>query len=378
MKNLAILGSTGSIGQNALKVVRHLPDSFRVKALAAHSNLELLAEQIHQFNPEIVAIYEENSAQELQSRFPNLTVVAGREGLEEVASYPTVDFVVMAIVGTAALSPTVAAIEAKKTIGLASKEVLVTAGEWITSLAQEYGVSLLPIDSEHSALFQCLEGRKTIDVQRVILTASGGPFYGRTREFLEKVSKKEALKHPNWSMGPKVTIDSSTLVNKGLEMIEARWLFNLPPEKIEVVVHPQSIVHSFVEFVDGTLLAQMHEPHMIYPIQYAMTYPERAPGFFPRFDFLKHPKLEFFPADTKTFSALALASEVMHQGGSAPCYFNAANEVLVDRFLKEEISWLGITERLEKLLSKHVIEYPKSLEPILAIDEQARKEALTL
>lgn len=375
MKKIAVLGSTGSIGKSTLRIVQHLSDSLKVVALAAGSNSELLAEQIRLFNPEIVCLYDKEKAAALQSSFPALHVVAGEEGLQEVASYSSVDFVVMAIVGMRALKPTIHAIEAKKTIGLASKEVLVSAGEYISTLATQKGASLLPIDSEHSAIFQCLEGRSLQEIRRVILTASGGPFRSSSLEELKNVTVEEALAHPTWNMGHKVTIDCSTLINKGLEMIEARWFFNLPPEKIEVVVHPQSLIHSFIEFIDGSILAQINEPNMIYPIQYALTYPNRKKGMFPPFDFLKNNQLTFFPPDLEKFPALRLAQESMTAGKSYPAYLNAANEVLVDRFLRREISWSAISFLLAKLLNKHQALPAESLETILSIDQEAREEA---
>lgn len=375
MKKLAILGSTGSIGKSTLEIIKHNPDDFSVSTLAACQNIELLAEQIAHFNPKLVAVYDEKKASELKERFPSLKIVSGEEGLIESAVHPSVDFVVMAIVGTSALKPTLAAIESGKAIGLANKEVLVAAGELITNLARQNKVSLQPIDSEHSALFQCLDGKSHSEVRKLILTASGGPFRTRTFEELSRITVEEALNHPTWKMGPKVTIDSSTLVNKGLEMIEARWLFDMPAEKIEVVIHPQSIVHSLVEFIDGSILAQASEPNMIYPIQYALTYPERKKGMFPPFDFMKNNTWTFFAPDHQKFPSLQLVRESIKRGGSAPCYLNAANEVLVSRFLNREISWLQIVQKLEKLLSRHRDIQPNCLEEILAVDREARAEA---
>lgn len=378
MKKIALLGSTGSIGTSTLRIVEHLPESFSIGTLAAHSNIDLLEEQIKKFKPELVAVFEEKMAAELKKRIPGQQIVSGEAGLLEAAAHPSVDFVVMAIVGTQALQPTVSALEAGKPVGLASKEVMVAAGELVSRLAREKGVPILPIDSEHSALFQCLEGRKLADVRRLVLTASGGPFRLYTQDQLQGITVDEALAHPTWKMGPKVTIDSSTLINKGLEKIEARWLFDVPPEKIEVVIHPQSIVHSLVEFMDGSLLAQLSEPDMIYPIQYALTYPERKKGMFPPFDFAKNGTLEFFSPDHQKFPALSLIHESLRLGGSAPCYLNAANEVLVDRFLKKEISWLGIVQKLEQLLGRHHVRHPDTIEAVLSVDEEARREALSL
>jgi len=375
MKKIAVLGSTGSIGKSSLLIAQHLPESLCVTALAAYSNSELLSEQIGHFKPEIACIYQKSKAAELKSRFPYVRIVSGDEGLEEIVSHPSVDFVIMAIVGMRALKPTIKAIDARKSIGLASKEVLVSAGEYITKLAQQNNVSILPIDSEHSAIFQCLEGRNINQIRRVVLTASGGPFRQHNQEQLSHVTIEEALAHPTWTMGPKVTIDSSTLMNKGLEVIEARWFFDLPPEKIEVVIHPQSIIHSFLEFIDGSILAQINEPNMIYPIQYALTYPERERGMFPPFDFVKNNQLTFFPPDIEKFPALKLAQEALRMGKSSTAYLNAANEVLVERFLKREISWRAISSLLEKLLSHHKLVPTESLEAILYVDQEAREEA---
>lgn len=346
-----------------------------VVALAAYSNVELLMEQILRFQPKIACIYLEAHYQQLKTKFPDIRIVTGMEGLLEVASYEEADFVVMAIVGLSALKPTLAAIEAGKTIGLASKEVLVSAGELVMALCAKKGVKLLPIDSEHSAIFQCLDQKPAREVRRIILTASGGPFRDWSAEQLEKITVTQALAHPKWKMGPKITIDSSTLMNKGLEMIEARWLFDLSPEKIDVVIHPQSLVHSFVEFIDGSLLAQISEPDMVFPIQYALTYPERIEGLFKPFDFCANQQWHFYQPDQTKFLALTLAYEAMQMGKSAPTFLNGANEVLVDRFLKKEISWLSISQILEKLLDRHQKIQLDSLETILNVDREARQEA---
>jgi 1-deoxy-D-xylulose-5-phosphate reductoisomerase len=283
--------------------------------------------------------------------------------------------VISAIAGTLGLQPTVAAIQAQKQIGLANKEALVSGGDFMMKQAKQRGVSIIPIDSEHSAIFQCLNGEKSQNIRRVILTSSGGPFRSWSEEQLEQVTVEQALQHPTWKMGPKVTIDSSTLMNKGLELIEAKWLFDLTLEQIEVVIHPQSIIHSLVEFVDGSMMAQMSEPSMIIPIQYAMTYPERCCGMLKPFDFLKNGILQFFIPDQRKFRCLALAFEAIRQGGSLPCYMNAANEVLVQRFLKKEISWKEIGIKLEELMSQHEVVPVDSLDTILAIDALAREEA---
>lgn len=375
MRKVAILGSTGSIGESTLKVIRHLKKDFAVTALAAKSNIDLLEAQAKEFHPEIIAVFEENKALELQKRLPLIKVVAGMAGLEEVASYANADFVVSAISGTLGLVPTVAAIKAKKDVGLANKEALVSGGSLVMQLVKEHQIRLLPIDSEHSAIFQCLTGEKTQEVERIIITASGGPFRQFTPEQLASVTVDQALAHPTWKMGPKVTIDSSTLMNKGLEVIEAHWLFNMPVEKIEVIVHPQSIIHSMVEFVDRSIIAQMGEPSMIVPIQYALTYPNRQPGIPLKFDFAKNSQLQFFSPDLNCFPCLRLAFESIKQGGSLSCYMNAANEVLVNKFLNGQISWQNISRKLEKLMTQHKVIPLRTLEDILSIDTLAREEA---
>lgn len=380
MKKIAVLGSTGSIGQNTLKVAEHLPHEIEVVALAASSNVTLLASQIRQFRPKIVAIADRAKAAKLraQPNLPPVIILEGEAGVIEIASHEEVNFVVMAIVGMPALAPTLAAINSGKSIGLASKEVLVSAGEYIIQQTKEKGVALLPIDSEHSALFQCLQKEKKENISKLILTASGGPFRKHSLAELEHVTMQEALNHPTWKMGAKVTIDSSNLMNKGLEMIEAAHLFNFPPEMIEVVIHPQSIVHSFVECVDGSMLAQLSPPSMIYPIQYALTYPNRHPTPLPPFNIATSGNLEFYPPDFDKFPALKLAYEAIETGDSCPCYLNAANETLVGRFLKEDISWREILIKLNKLLEKHSPAKMQSLDAILEIDNQARREAMLI
>ncbi len=375
MKQIAILGSTGSIGCNALNVVRHLKSCFRVVALAARENIDLLEQQAREFHPLIIGVFNPEKAYELQKRLPGQTIVAGMEGLKAVAACQEAQMVISAIAGTLGLQPTVEAILAGKEIGLANKEALVSGGALVMRLVKECGVQLIPIDSEHSAIFQCLKGEKRESVNRIVLTASGGPFRHWTREQLEHVTVEQALNHPTWKMGPKVTIDSSTLMNKGLEVIEACWLFNVKPDKIEVMIHPQSIIHSLVEFSDYSMLAQMGEPNMIVPIQYAMTYPDRYPGLLKPFDFMKHAKLEFCKPDLTQFRCLALAYEAIRQGGSLPCYMNAANEILVQRFLTGEIRWSEIGIQLESLMSQHQVQPIEALEDILAVDAQAREEA---
>lgn len=374
-KRIAVLGSTGSIGVSTLDVVRHLKDCLEIKTLAAKSNIDLLEEQAKEFAPEIVAVYEEEKAIQLQKRLPNCKVVSGMKGLEEAAVYEKVDFVMLAMSGSIGLKPAISAIQAKKGIGLANKEVLICAGELITSLAKKNNVELIPVDSEHSALFQCLQGGKKSEVRRLILTASGGPFYKRSSQELAHVTIKDALAHPNWRMGKKVTIDSSTLMNKGLEVIEAHFLFDMPIEKIEVVIHPQSIIHSLVEYVDSSLLAQLGEHDMKLPIQYALTYPDRKPSLFGPFDFTRYSTLNFFQPDTQKFPCLDLAFEALRTKKSYPCFLNAANEVLVQKFLQGEISWISIGEKLKKLLSSHRPENVLTLEAIQAVDKRARELA---
>lgn len=376
MKRIAILGSTGSIGRNALHIAQHLgPSEIKVVALAAKSNIDLLEEQAKQFSPEIIAVHDKDKALLLQKRLPKIQVVGGMEGLKTVASHSNADLVVSAIVGTLALEPTIAAIKAKKNIALANKEALVSGGALIMSLVRENGISLIPIDSEHSAIFQCLNGENPKAIERLILTSSGGPFRTYTTEQLKKVTVESALNHPKWTMGPKITIDSSTMMNKGLEVIEAHWLFDVPIEKIEIVVHPQHLIHSMIEFIDRSIMAQMNVPDMVVPIQYAMTYPERKTGTIPKFDFIKHGTLDFFMPDMEKFRSLKLAYHAVKEGGSFPCYMNAANEVLVHRFLNREISWIEIVSKLEQLMSHHKVTNITSLDAILAIDTQARKEA---
>ena len=375
MKKISILGSTGSIGKNTLEVAKHL--GYEVVALSAHSTIDLLEKQVLEWRPKCVAVFDKKKAFELKKRIPEVVVVSGIEGLIEVATLPQVDFVVSAIVGAAGILPTLKAIEAGKTIGLANKEVLIAAGELIMSAAKKQGVNILPIDSEHSAIFQCLQGECSSGINRIILTASGGPFRGRTAEQLEGITPSSALKHPTWKMGKKITIDSSTLMNKGLEVIEAKFLFDVPLEKIDVVVHPQSIVHSFVEFIDGSLLSQLGEHDMKIPIQYALTYPKRKKGIVPCFDFNKYSKLEFFSPEWGKFPCLGLAYEAAKTGGTLPCFMNAANEVLVERFLEGKISWTQIGKKLETLMGAHRSEPQESLDTLFEVDREARKMATT-
>ncbi|MBA3722567.1 MAG: 1-deoxy-D-xylulose-5-phosphate reductoisomerase [Parachlamydiaceae bacterium] len=375
MKNIAILGSTGSIGRQALEVARNLGERVRIVAIAARENIDLLEEQAREFHPEIIGVYDTKKAIELQRRLPKCKIVGGMEGLLEVASYHSVNYVVSAMSGTVGLQPTLAAIEAGKNIGLANKEALISGGALVMKRVREKNIQLFPMDSEHSAIFQCLKNEPTKGVERIILTASGGPFRNYTDEQLDRITAEDALKHPTWRMGPKITIDCSTLMNKGLEVIEAFWLFNIPIDKIDVVVHPQSIIHSMVEFVDNSIIAQMGEPSMKTPIQYAITFPERCPGTLKKFDFLKNSVLQFLIPDKTRFRCLGLAYDAIKIGGSLPCYMNAANEILVQHFLKGQIGWKDIGYRLENLMSRHKVQEVDSIETILAVDALAREEA---
>lgn len=375
MKRLAILGSTGSIGQSALRVAENLGDRVQITALASHSNIDLLEAQARRWKPEVLAVHDKQQAKCLQERLPHIPVLGGSEGVEAIATHDNADMVIAAIAGTHGLKPTLSAIEAGKDIALANKETLVSGGQLVTEKVKTKGVKLLPVDSEHSALFQCLQGENPKDLRRVILTASGGPFRKHSKEALHSVTLAEALKHPNWSMGPKITIDSSTLMNKGLEVIEARWLFDIQPEQIEVIVHPQSVIHSMVEYKDSSIIAQMSKPDMVLPIQYAITYPERLPSPLESFDFLEYPSLTFELPDMNRFPCLRLAIWAMTEGGSLPCYMNAANECLVERFLRGEIRWVEIASLLERLMESHTVEKQLTLETLLTIDARARAEA---
>ncbi len=372
-KNIAILGSTGSIGKNTLNVVRHLKEDIQVKALAAHSQIDLLEKQIIEFCPDIVAVYNIEKAKQLRERLPRTCILEGMEGLKTVASYARADLVVAAISGTAGIIPTLEAVSSGKPVAIANKEALVSAGALITKRAQKTGSILLPIDSEHSAIFQCLQGQKK--ATRLVLTASGGPFLHTKEELLSNISIENALCHPNYTMGKKNTIDSSTLMNKGLEIIEAHWLFGMPVDQIDVVIHPEQIIHSMVEFTDGSTLAQLSEPTMLIPIQYALTYPRRMPSLSPPFDWTKHRSLHFMPPDFSKFRCLQLAYDALRAGESYPCYLNSANEILVQRFINNHISWLEIPHKLEKLLDQHKAIKIVDIEEVINIDAQARKDA---
>jgi len=376
-RHIAILGSTGSIGTQALDVIRSNNDRFEVEVLTAHQNADLLIAQAVEFQPNVVVIGNENLYEKVKSALTNypIKVYTGAKALNSVVEMEQIDMVLTAMVGYAGLVPTIHAIKAKKTIALANKETLVVAGDLITKLAYENGVNLLAVDSEHSAIFQCLVGEFHNPIEKIILTASGGPFRGKNFEFLSSVTKAQALKHPNWDMGAKITIDSATLMNKGLEVIEAKWLFSLKPAQIEVIVHPQSIIHSLVQFKDGSMKAQMGLPDMKLPIQFALGYPERIPSNFPRFDFIKYPSLTFEQPDVETFRNLKLAYIAMEKAGNIACAMNAANEVAVAEFLKDSIGFLQISEVIEYTMNEIQFVAHPILEDYIATDEQARRLA---
>ena len=354
IKRIAILGSTGSIGTQALEVIKAHPDLLEVEVLVANSNADLLIKQAIAFKPNAVVIADEKKYLHVKNILTkyDIKVFAGKDAISQIVQMASIDMVLTAIVGYAGLQSTISAINAGKQIGLANKETLVVAGELVTSLAKEKGVNIYPIDSEHSAIFQCLAGEFHNPVEKIYLTASGGPFRGKDAGFLTNVTKEQALKHPNWNMGSKITIDSATLMNKGLEVIEAKWLFGLNASQIDVVVHPQSIIHSIVQFEDGSMKAQMGLPDMKLPIQYALGYPNRIKSDFPRFNFVDYPSLTFEKADTKTFRNLSLAFHAMKQAGNMPCILNAANEEAVTAFLNDRIKFTQIPDTIEKCMSK--------------------------
>ena len=371
MKKIAILGSTGSIGTQTLDVVREHSDELQVVALAAGTNKERLKEQIKEFHPKLVSLSDEKKAQELKEELAGeqVEVVCGMEGLIEVAGADSADVVVTAVVGMMGILPTMEAIKKGKDIALANKETLVTAGHLIIPMAKEYGVSILPVDSEHSAIFQSLQGEAKAALDKILLTASGGPFRGKSAEFLETVTLEAALNHPNWSMGPKITIDSSTMVNKGLEVMEAKWLFGGDYSQIEVVIQPQSIIHSMVQYVDGAIIAQLGTPDMRVPIEYALFYPERRSLSGDRLDFSKLSQITFEKPDYKVFRGLSLAIEAGKTGGTMPTVFNAANERAVAKFLKGEIKYTDIVRSIEKCMDAHKVSAHPDLEEILATEQ---------
>ncbi|MET3876695.1 MULTISPECIES: 1-deoxy-D-xylulose-5-phosphate reductoisomerase [Chitinophaga] len=379
-RKIAIFGSTGSIGIQALEVIAAHPDRFSVEVLTAQQNADLLIEQALKFKPNAVVIGSEAKYKQVKDVLfdKGIKVFAGAKAMVEVASWSSIDMVLAAIMGFAGLAPTLSAIEQGTPVALANKETLVVAGDIVMATARRKNVPIIPVDSEHSAIFQCLLGEPFSKVEKVILTASGGPFLGKKPNFLINVKKDHALQHPNWSMGAKITIDSATLMNKGLEMIEARWLFGLAPENIEVVIHAQSIIHSMVQFVDGSLKAQMGLPDMKLPIQYALGYPDRLANDFPRFSFRNYPSLTFEQPDTKTFRNLAIATEAMHKGGNAACVMNAANEEVVNAFLKNRIGFLQMTEVIEETLGKIPFIETPTLHDYYECDNAAREHAASL
>lgn len=373
-KRIAILGSTGSIGRQALEVIAAHADVFEVELLTANGNIELLEKQVRQFTPSTAVVTDKEKYKIFKENIADIPVkvFAGIESVEQAVQSDSIDIVLTAMVGYAGLLPTIAAIKSKKTIALANKETLVVAGKIITALADDNGVRIYPVDSEHSAIFQCLAGEFHNPIEKIYLTASGGPFRGKSKKELEQVTLAQALKHPNWSMGAKITVDSATMMNKGLEMIEAKWLFGLQPHQIHVVVHPQSIIHSVVQFTDGSMKAQMGLPDMKLPILYALSFPHRLKTDFKRFNFLDYPQLTFEKPDTEVFSALLLAEEAMKKDGNMPCILNAANEVAVAAFLKEKISFFQIPGIAEQLMSKITYIEKPSLEDLIATDKETR------
>ncbi|GGD76864.1 1-deoxy-D-xylulose 5-phosphate reductoisomerase [Emticicia aquatilis] len=377
-RHLAILGSTGSIGTQALEVVEANPDIFEVEVLTAQNNADLLIEQAAKFRPNVVVISNEDLYDKVFAALDplDIKVYTGDKSLASVVTMDSVNIVLTALVGYAGLIPTVAAIKAGKHIALANKETLVVAGELVTELAQKHKVDILPVDSEHSAIFQCLVGEFHNPIEKIILTASGGPFRGKDREFLKTVTKAQALKHPNWSMGAKITIDSASLMNKGLEVIEAKWLFGLTPDQIEVVVHPQSIIHSMVQFEDGSMKAQMGLPDMRVPIQFAIGYPNRLKSNFPRMDFAQFPSLTFEKPDYQTFRNLGFAFEALQTGGNMACIVNAANEIAVASFLRDEIGFLEMSDLIEDCMKKVSFVRTPTLEDYIETDKETRRLAL--
>lgn len=376
-RGIAILGSTGSIGTQALEVVRDQQDALHVEVLSAQSNADLLVAQALEFKPNAVVIGDEAKWKQVNDALfdEGIKVYSGAEALEQVVEVDGIDMVLTAMVGAAGLKPTLRAIEAGKHIALANKETLVVAGEIVMNAARNKGVDIHPVDSEHSAIYQCIAGEFHNPIEKIILTASGGPFRGRTLESLAGVTKADALKHPNWDMGAKITIDSASLMNKGLEVIEAKWLFDISPDQIDVVVHPQSIVHSCVQFDDGSIKAQLGLPDMKLPIQYALTYPRRLKNDFPRFSFMDYPSLTFEQPDTKTFRNLALAFDALRAGGNAPAILNAANEVAVARFLKDDIEFLDLPRVVEHALGHVTLQAKPTLDDLIAADADARRVA---
>jgi len=376
-KRIAILGSTGSIGTQALDVIKNHTDKFQLEVITAQNNVELLIKQAIEFKPNAVVIGNKEHYNKVNQALlsHNIKVFAGEESICQIVESDTVDLVLVSVVGFAGLKPTINAIEAQKQIAIANKEPLVVAGEIITKLAKEKGVNIYPVDSEHSAIFQCIVGEFHNPIEKIFLTASGGPFRNKSLDFLANVTKEDALKHPNWKMGNKVTIDSASLMNKGLEVIEAKWLFGLSPEQIEIIIHPQSIVHSIVQFQDASMKAQMGLPNMRLPIQYAFSYPDRLNSDFPRFNFLDYPELTFETVDIKKFRNLALAFEALNKGGNIPCIMNAANEVVVESFLNDKIKFLEMPDIIEKCMQTVSFVQKPTYDDYVLTDIEARRFA---
>ncbi len=377
MKSIAILGSTGSIGVSTLQLVRQFPDEFRVRGLVAGRNLRRLASQVKEFSPDVVSVREKESIPVLHKLLKSrkTEILWGERGATAIATAKGVDVVVAAIVGAAGLVPTLGAVRAGKEVALANKEVLVMAGEIFVQEARKRGARLLPVDSEHSAIFQCLQGNNPSEVERIILTASGGPFLRSPFASLRRVTVKQALKHPNWKMGPKITVDSATMMNKGLEVVEARWLFGLKPPQVEVVIHPQSIIHSMVRYQDGSIIAQLGIPDMRIPIAYALSYPRRLHVPWRRLELTSLSQLTFLPVDEKRYPALGLACQALAAGGTMPAVLNAANEVAVAAFLQRQIGFLEIHRVIQRTMEAHVVKRPKKLEEIIEVDRWARDKA---
>jgi 1-deoxy-D-xylulose-5-phosphate reductoisomerase len=375
LKRLVILGSTGSIGKNTLKVISDYPDRFKVAALAVRNNVQELELQINEFRPDVVAVFDESAAEILKKKDPPVEILTGERGLIEVATLENVDMVVSAIVGSAGLIPTYEAIKAGKTIALATKEALVMAGKIIMSEASKRGVRIIPVDSEHSAVFQCLNGRDMDEVEKIILTASGGSFLRKDISELETVTPAQALKHPNWDMGKKITIDSATLMNKGLEVIEAYWLFNLTIEKIGVIIHPQSIIHSMVKFIDGSVIAHMSVPDMKGPISYALSYPERLGNILPVLNLSEVKELTFEEPDNEKYPSLSLTYDALRMGGTMPCVLNTANETAVEAFLNEKISFTEIPRVVSKTMAEHKVLKGESVEEVISVSNWARQKS---
>ncbi|MBI4685933.1 MAG: 1-deoxy-D-xylulose-5-phosphate reductoisomerase [Nitrospirae bacterium] len=373
MKKITILGSTGSIGQSTLDVVSRNRENFRIVALSAGRNLDLFEQQIKSFAPDVVAVADRNTADSLSKRINGVEILYGTEGISQVAAYEKSDFVVSAIVGFAGLMPTLSAVKAGKTIGLANKESLVVAGEIVMAEAARTGSKIIPVDSEHSAIFQCIEGRKKDSIRRIVLTASGGPFFGKSKSELMKVTVEDALRHPNWDMGRKISIDSATLMNKGLEVIEAHHLFGLSPDDIDVLIHPQSIVHSMVEFKDRSYMAQLSVPNMKGPIAYALSYPERLEDSIPSLDLSKIGKLTFHKPDTESFPCLSYAYEACREGGTMLAVLNAANEVAVDAFLRRAIGFNDIPVIIKSAIQLHKRKSISGIEDVISADTWARQ-----